>query len=185
MLILDNGTMLVLLQAPPSLSLSLLPPSFFLSFSQSKEKMKRGSRRAAIQLKGAIIGIDDEDDCTFTIRDQTRIFHFQGERQGKLPECVLFRALLSIKFVLYMTCGRCYIVCIFRTYIHDCMCHCLCRVSFISQNAAYYIVYCRLHVKLQCAVTHRQVVLMVVCLQLKILRRERSGSKLLRVVSGD
>ena len=41
--------------------------------------MKRGSRRATIQLKGAIIGIDDEDDCTFTIRDQTRIFHFQGE----------------------------------------------------------------------------------------------------------
>lgn len=41
--------------------------------------MKRGSRRATIQLKGAIIGIDDEDDCTFTIRDQTRVFHFQGE----------------------------------------------------------------------------------------------------------
>ena len=41
--------------------------------------MKRGSRRATIQLKGAIIGIDDEDDCTFTIRDQTRTFHFQGE----------------------------------------------------------------------------------------------------------
>ena len=50
---------------------------------QSKEKMKRGSRRACIQLKGAIIGIDDEDDCTFTIRDQTRTYHFQGEYRGE------------------------------------------------------------------------------------------------------
>lgn len=57
------------------------------SFSQSKEKMKRGSRRATIQLKGAIIGIDDEDDCTFTIRDQTRVFHFQGKVCGTLVLC--------------------------------------------------------------------------------------------------
>ena len=71
------------LSLPLPLSLPLLPSSPPLSLSlplcsQSKEKMKRGSRRATIQLKGAIIGIDDEDDCTFTIRDQTRIFHFQG-----------------------------------------------------------------------------------------------------------
>ena len=45
---------------------------------QSKEKMKRGSRRGCIRLKRAIIGIDDEDDCTFTIRVDNRIFHFQG-----------------------------------------------------------------------------------------------------------
>ena len=56
-----------------------LTPTPSLSLSQSKDKMKKGSRRATIQLKGAIIGIDDEDDCTFTIRDQTRIFHFQGQ----------------------------------------------------------------------------------------------------------
>ena len=45
---------------------------------QSKDKMKRGSRRGCIRLKRAIIGIDDEDDCTFTIRVDNRIFHFQG-----------------------------------------------------------------------------------------------------------
>ena len=48
------------------------------AFFQSKEKMKRGSRRGCIRLKRAIIGIDDEDDCTFTIRVDNRIFHFQG-----------------------------------------------------------------------------------------------------------
>ena len=47
-------------------------------YFQSKEKMKRGSRRGCIRLKRAIIGIDDEDDCTFTIRVDNRIFHFQG-----------------------------------------------------------------------------------------------------------
>ena len=51
---------------------------FFVLMFQSKEKMKRGSRRGCIRLKRAIIGIDDEDDCTFTIRVDNRIFHFQG-----------------------------------------------------------------------------------------------------------
>ena len=80
---------------PPSLP-PCLPPSFFLSLVQSKEKMKRGSRRAAIQLKGAIIGIDDEDDCTFTIRDQTRIFHFQGESRS------LYHLGFSTVFVVHV-----------------------------------------------------------------------------------
>lgn len=52
---------------------------------QSKEKMKRGSRRGCIRLKRAIIGIDDEDDCTFTIRVDNRIFHFQGNTDKPLP----------------------------------------------------------------------------------------------------
>jgi plasmid stabilization system protein ParE len=62
--------------------------SGLLSYYTSKEKMKRGSRRAAIQLKGAIIGIDDEDDCTFTIRDQTRIFHFQAQNSEEREKWV-------------------------------------------------------------------------------------------------
>lgn len=45
---------------------------------QSKDKMKRGSRRGCFQLRHAIIGIDDEDDSTFTIRVESRIYHFQG-----------------------------------------------------------------------------------------------------------
>ena len=40
--------------------------------------MKKGSRRGCFSLKGAIIGIDDQDDSTFTIRVQDRTFHFQG-----------------------------------------------------------------------------------------------------------
>lgn len=51
-----------------------------LSFSfQSKDKMKRGTRRGCFQLKQAIIGIDDEEDSTFTIGVDSRIYHFQGE----------------------------------------------------------------------------------------------------------
>lgn len=41
--------------------------------------MKRGSRRGCFHLKRVIIGIDDEDDCTFTIRVENRVYHFQGE----------------------------------------------------------------------------------------------------------
>ncbi len=40
--------------------------------------MKRGSRRGCFRLKRAIIGIDDDDDCTFTIRVDNRVYHFQG-----------------------------------------------------------------------------------------------------------
>ena len=40
--------------------------------------MKKGSRRGCFSLKGAIIGIDDQDDSTFTIRVQDRTYHFQG-----------------------------------------------------------------------------------------------------------
>ena len=41
--------------------------------------MKKGSRRGCFSLKGAIIGIDDQDDSTFTIRVQDRTFHFQAQ----------------------------------------------------------------------------------------------------------
>ena len=41
--------------------------------------MSRGSRRGCIMLKKAIVGIDDEDDCTFTIHSEGRTSHFQGE----------------------------------------------------------------------------------------------------------
>ena len=40
--------------------------------------MKRGSRRGCLRLRRAIVGIDDEDDSTFTIRVDSRIYHFQG-----------------------------------------------------------------------------------------------------------
>ncbi len=46
--------------------------------------MKRGSRRGCFRLKTAFVGIDDEDDCTFTIRVDSRTYHFQGACVGGL-----------------------------------------------------------------------------------------------------
>jgi hypothetical protein len=38
----------------------------------------RGARRGCVRLKGAVIGIDDEDDSTFTITVDHKTFHFQA-----------------------------------------------------------------------------------------------------------
>ncbi|CAK9805067.1 Oxysterol-binding protein-related protein 9 [Anthophora quadrimaculata] len=53
-----------------------------LSYYTSKEKMMRGARRGCVRLRGAIIGINDEDDSTFTIttsscKDDPKTFHFE------------------------------------------------------------------------------------------------------------
>ncbi|XP_069126896.1 oxysterol-binding protein-related protein 9-like isoform X2 [Argopecten irradians] len=52
--------------------------SGILSYFTSKEKMMRGARRGCVRLKGAVIGIDDEDDSTFTITVDQKTFHFQA-----------------------------------------------------------------------------------------------------------
>ncbi|XP_022921236.1 oxysterol-binding protein-related protein 9 isoform X2 [Onthophagus taurus] len=52
--------------------------SGLLSYYTSKEKMTRGVRRGCVRLKGAVIGIDDEDDSTFTITVDHKTFHFQA-----------------------------------------------------------------------------------------------------------
>ncbi|EZA47806.1 Oxysterol-binding protein-related protein [Ooceraea biroi] len=61
-----------------------------LSYYTSKEKMMRGARRGCVRLRGAIIGIHDEDDSTFTIttsssKDDPKTFHFQT-RNGEERE---------------------------------------------------------------------------------------------------
>uniref|UniRef100_A0A4W3IGC5 Oxysterol-binding protein n=1 Tax=Callorhinchus milii TaxID=7868 RepID=A0A4W3IGC5_CALMI len=38
----------------------------------------RGSRRGCVRLRGAVIGIDDEDDSTFTVTVDQKTFHFQA-----------------------------------------------------------------------------------------------------------
>lgn len=43
----------------------------------SKEKMRRGVRRGCVRLRGAVVGIDDEDDSTFTVTVDNKTFHFQ------------------------------------------------------------------------------------------------------------
>ncbi|XP_015792851.1 oxysterol-binding protein-related protein 9 isoform X1 [Tetranychus urticae] len=50
-----------------------------LSYYTSKEKMVRGDRRGCVRLKGAVIGIDAEEDCTFTITVDCKMFHFQAQ----------------------------------------------------------------------------------------------------------
>ena len=42
--------------------------------------MIRGSRRGCVRLQNAMIGIDDEEDSTFTITVDQKVFHFQGEQ---------------------------------------------------------------------------------------------------------
>eukprot|EP00795_Rhopilema_esculentum_P004515 gene4515-20767_t len=49
-----------------------------LSYYTSKDKMMRGARRGCLRLRGAQIGIDDDDDSTFTISSDQKIFHFQA-----------------------------------------------------------------------------------------------------------
>ncbi|CDW58950.1 PH and Oxysterol BP domain containing protein [Trichuris trichiura] len=49
-----------------------------LSYYTSKEKMVKGQRRGCVRLKGAVVGLDDEDDSTFTITVDQKMFHFQA-----------------------------------------------------------------------------------------------------------
>jgi len=49
------------------------------SYYTSKEKMRRGVRRGCVRLRGAIVGIDDEDDSTFTVTVDNKTFHFQAK----------------------------------------------------------------------------------------------------------
>uniref|UniRef100_T1IK17 Oxysterol-binding protein n=1 Tax=Strigamia maritima TaxID=126957 RepID=T1IK17_STRMM len=49
-----------------------------LSYYTSKEKMMRGVRRGCVRLKDAVLGIDDDDDSTFTITVDGKMFHFQA-----------------------------------------------------------------------------------------------------------
>ena len=54
-------------------SLNNLDPNIF----QSKDKMVRGARRGCVRLRNAVVGIDDDDDSTFTITVDAKTFHFQ------------------------------------------------------------------------------------------------------------
>lgn len=49
-----------------------------LNYYTSKDKVRRDIKRGKIFLKGAIIGIDDTDDSTFTISVDGKTFHFRA-----------------------------------------------------------------------------------------------------------
>ncbi|GIY65234.1 hypothetical protein CEXT_769131 [Caerostris extrusa] len=63
-----------------SVNITQLVINFYVSsvILYFKRKMVRGARRGCVRLKGAIIGIDDEDDSTFTITVDDKTFHFQA-----------------------------------------------------------------------------------------------------------
>lgn len=44
--------------------------------------MVRGVRRGCVRLKGAMIGIDDEDNLTFTVTVDGKTFHFQARTRA-------------------------------------------------------------------------------------------------------
>uniref|UniRef100_A0A674I5J8 Oxysterol-binding protein n=1 Tax=Terrapene triunguis TaxID=2587831 RepID=A0A674I5J8_9SAUR len=67
-----------------------------LSYYTSKDKMMRGSRRGCVRLRGAVIGIDDEDDSTFTITVDQKTFHFQGELKDENNNKWVLSVLLGI-----------------------------------------------------------------------------------------
>lgn len=62
-----------------------------LSYYTSKDRMMRGARRGCLRLKGGKVGINDEDDSTFTITCDHRTFHFQAqdaEERKKWVKCL-------------------------------------------------------------------------------------------------
>ncbi|CAH8578971.1 unnamed protein product [Schistosoma turkestanicum] len=75
-----------------------------LSYYTSKEKMMRGDRRGCVKLKNAQVGIDDEDDSTFTITVDHKTFHLQArdsdERQKWLDALQEARDLHTQNYAL-------------------------------------------------------------------------------------
>ncbi|KAH8416173.1 hypothetical protein KR222_009733 [Zaprionus bogoriensis] len=57
-----------------------------LSYYTSKEKMMKGVRRGCVRLKDALIGIDDQEDNTFTITVDHKTFHFQASHNARYRE---------------------------------------------------------------------------------------------------
>ncbi|CAF0754488.1 unnamed protein product [Adineta ricciae] len=53
------------------------PTQGMLIYYTSKDNMVKGERRGVVLLRGAYLGIDSEDDSTFTIRSHGKTFHFQ------------------------------------------------------------------------------------------------------------
>lgn len=59
-----------------------------LSYYTSKEKMMKGVRRGCVRLKDAVIGIDDQEDNTFTITVDHKTFHFQAQHADEREKWV-------------------------------------------------------------------------------------------------
>nr|CAD2160054.1 unnamed protein product [Meloidogyne enterolobii] len=71
-----------------------------LCYYTSKEKMARGQQRGCIRLRGAALGIDEENDTLFTVAVDGKTFHLQGK--SKLERNSWVRAL---ERVIHEKCG--------------------------------------------------------------------------------
>ncbi|KAL3082390.1 hypothetical protein niasHT_038456 [Heterodera trifolii] len=54
-----------------------------LCYYTSKEKMARGQQRGCIRLRGAALGIDEENNAQFTIAVDGKVFHLQGKNRAE------------------------------------------------------------------------------------------------------
>ncbi|KAL5104817.1 Oxysterol-binding protein-related protein 9 [Taenia crassiceps] len=81
-----------------------------LSYYTSRDKMIRGERRGCVKLKNAQMGINDEDDSTFTITVDSKVFHFQArnaeERQRWLDALQEARDLHTENYALLQHTSR-------------------------------------------------------------------------------
>ncbi|KAF7638107.1 Oxysterol-binding protein [Meloidogyne graminicola] len=71
-----------------------------LCYYTSKEKMARGQQRGCIRLRGAALGIDEENDTLFTVAVDGKTFHLQGKNKYERNSWV--RAL---ERVIHEKCG--------------------------------------------------------------------------------
>ncbi|CAF0724890.1 unnamed protein product [Adineta steineri] len=86
------------------------PTQGMLIYYTSKENMVKGDRRGVVLLRGAYLGIDSEDDSTFTIRSHGKTFHFQArdaeERQkwiSNLEEAISLNSVNTDKLSVSST----------------------------------------------------------------------------------
>lgn len=66
----------------------------------------RGVRRGCVRLKGAVIGIDDEDDSTFTITVDHKTFHFQARDAEEREKWVRALEDTIFRHGSRVSCGR-------------------------------------------------------------------------------
>ena len=70
------------------------------------------------QFQEAVVGIDDEDESTFTISADHRTYHFQGI--GALL-CLSICLFVSVCVCLWLCVCVCFHVHVY-TYVHTCIC---------------------------------------------------------------
>ena len=47
-----------------------------------QSKMKKSSRRGSVQLKGATVGVDEEDARSFTVENRSKKYRLQGKEKA-------------------------------------------------------------------------------------------------------